>query len=155
MKIPTALLPAAAIFLAGCEALPPAGPYAAAPGSVTVATKPAHGTYLVGPNGMTLYILEGTRGTTGAARCAGECLRVWPPLLGGAPIVGPGIDPAMLAVVQGAAGPQLTYAGWPLYYYTRDRVPGDITGQHVTDTWGTWHLLAPNGQPVAAQGHSY
>lgn len=155
MRIPTALVAAATIFLSGCETVPPTPHYAPAAGTVSVAAKAPHGPYLVGPNGMSLYILQGTRGTTGASRCSGECLRVWPPLLGGAPIVGPGIDPASLTVVQGAGGPQLTYAGWPLYYYSRDRVPGDTTGQHVTDAWGTWHLLTPNGQPVAAHGRGY
>lgn len=154
MRISTALLAAATVFLNGCATVPPA-PYGAPSGRITVATKPPHGTYLVGPNGMSLYILAGTRGTNGAARCSGECLRVWPPLLGGAPIVGRGIDPARLSVVPGAAGPQLAYAGWPLYYYTRDRVPGDTTGQHVTDAWGRWHLLSPAGQPIGAQAHGY
>lgn len=154
MRIPTALLAAATIFLSGCETVPPAPGYAT-PGMVTVATKPGQGTYLVGPNGMTLYILEGTRGTTGAIRCSGDCLRVWPPLLGGEPMVGPGIDPVKLTVIQGAAGPQLAYAGWPLYYYSRDRVPGDTTGQHVTDAWGTWHLLGPNGELLGPDRHGY
>lgn len=36
----------------------------------------------------------------------------------------------------------------PLYYYHRDRGPGDTTGQHVTDAWGARHLLSPSGEPI-------
>ncbi len=118
MRIPTALFAAATIFLSGCATVAPAPGYGSSAGTVSVAAKAPHGPYLVGPNGMSLYLLQGTRGTTGASRCSGECLRVWPPLLGGAPIVGPGINPAMLTVIQEPVG--LSWrTWWPLYYYTR------------------------------------
>ena len=67
-------------------------------------------------------------------------------------IAGTGINPALLASVPMHGGPHVTYAGWPLYYYHRYQVPGDTTGQHVTDTWGTWHLLSPSGEPIRPTG---
>lgn len=155
MKTATILLSAAALGLAACETYPPPPPYVPPAGAVTVttATKAPFGTYLVDGAGRALYILEGERQPGGAMRCAGECLRVWPPLhAAGAPVAGAGVDPARLATMPMHGAPHVTYAGWPLYYYHRDRVPGDTTGQHVTDAWGTWHLLAPSGEPIRPRG---
>ena len=151
MKTATILLTAAALGLTACEAYAPPPPIVPPPGAytVTTATKAPFGTYLVDGAGRALYILEGERGMTGMSRCVGDCLRIWPPLHAAAPpVAGPGIDPARLASVPMHGAPHVTYAGWPLYNYHRDRVPGDTTGQHVTDAWGTWHLLAPSGEPI-------
>ena len=148
MKTPTMLLAAATLGLAGCETVEPLlAPQE--PPLVTSSVKPPFGSYLVDGTGRTLYILEGTRMTNAAGRCSGECLRVWPPLLAAAPpLASSGIDPARLATVPTLTRPQAAYAGWPLYYYHRDRVPGDTTGQGVVDRWGAWYLLAPSGEPI-------
>ena len=154
MKTQLIALAAAAFGLAGCAMYPDepyhdAG-YDAGYGTsvVTTASKAPFGTFLVDGDGRSLYILEGTRGTAGG-RCSGECLRVWPPLHAGRPpVAGAGIDPARLVTVMAHGAPHVTYDGWPLYYYHHDRAPGDTTGQHVTDRWGTWHLLSPSGEPI-------
>ena len=153
MKIPTLMLAAAALGLSGCAtyAPPPGGPYAG-PARISTATKAPFGPYLVGPNGMSLYMLEGTRGTP-AERCSGRCLQIWPPLhVAAPPIAGPGIDPARLSTIMAHGHTHVTYGGWTLFYYHRDRVPGDTTGQHVTDAWGTWHLVSPSGEPIRPAG---
>jgi predicted lipoprotein with Yx(FWY)xxD motif len=161
MKIPTLLLTAATLAVAGCSTYEPGprpGPYGPAagsygPASVTVVERPPFGAYLVAGNGRSVYILEGTRGGAGMERCSGECLRVWPPLAaGGPPLAGPGLDPRRLSVVRGYAGAQLAYDGWPLYYYHHDRRPGDTTGQGVRDRWGAWYLLSPSGAPIGSRG---
>jgi predicted lipoprotein with Yx(FWY)xxD motif len=38
-------------------------------------------------------------------------------------------------------GRQMTYNGWPLYYYIKDKAPGDTTGQGVG---GTWFVVPPD-----------
>ena len=153
MKTPTLMLSAVALGLSGCATYGPAPmtPYAG-PATVTTATKAPFGTYLVDGAGRALYILEGEQGMTGMSRCTPDCLRVWPPLHGGPPTAGAGVNPALLATVPLHGHPHVTYAGWPLYYYTRDRGPGHTTGQHVTDRWGTWHLMSPSGQPIRPVG---
>jgi predicted lipoprotein with Yx(FWY)xxD motif len=160
MKRKSIFIPLAvvAFALAGCATYPPEpapyGPVYAGGGysMVATATKPPFGTFLVGPDGRSLYILEGTRGTAGD-RCSGECLGVWPPLHASEPPrAGPGVDPAALSTVMAHGAPHATYAGWPLYYYHRDRAPGDTTGQHVVDRWGTWHLISPSGAPIRPAG---
>ena len=148
MRTPAILLAAAALGLAGCETVEPLlGPPVGT--MVTSSSKAPYGAYLVDGGGRALYILEGTRMTNATDRCSGECLMAWPPLLvTGPPVASAGIDPARLATVPTLDRPQAAYAGWPLYYYHRDQVAGDTTGQHVTDQWGTWHLLAPSGEPI-------
>ena len=165
MNTPHVLLVATMLGIAGCTTYPPgpapAYPAAGAPvvygtSMVTTGNKAPYGAFLVDGNGRSLYILEGTRIPGGVNRCVGDCLRVWPPLIASnPPVAGSGVDPAKLAAVPTTAGPQTIYGGWPLYYYHRDRAPGDTTGQHVTDRWGTWHLLALSGEPIRPAGSRY
>jgi predicted lipoprotein with Yx(FWY)xxD motif len=90
----------------------------------------------------------------GMHRCVAACLSVWPPLMSAVPMTAAtGVNGTLIgSMTMHGAVPHVTYAGWPLYYYSRDRVPGDTTGQHVTDTWGTWHLLSPSGEPIRPAG---
>ncbi|MFP5329647.1 MAG: hypothetical protein ACLGHC_05860 [Alphaproteobacteria bacterium] len=155
MKTPKLLFAAAAAILAGCTTVAP-GPVPVVPVgavSLTTANKAPFGTYLVDGAGRALYILEGERMPGGYHRCMGQCLAVWPALMSNAPpVAGAGVDPALIGSMPMHGGQHVTYAGWPLYYYTRDRVPGDTVGQHVTDAWGTWHLLSPAGVPIRPAG---
>lgn len=151
MKIPTILLTATAIGLGGCDTVPPAaapgGPVASV--TVTTANKAPYGSFLVDGAGRALYVLEGTRGATGPERCGEDCRAVWPSLMAlNAPVGGPSIDAAQLSARPAYGGSQVTYSGWPLYYYVRDAAPGETAGQHVQDTWGMWHLLSAAGEPL-------
>lgn len=149
---------AAALGAAACATYPsyPPGPppiYGAM--QINVATKAPFGPHLVDGAGRAVYMLEGTRGTP-AERCSGECLRIWPPLhVNARPVAGSGVDPARLSTIRAHGHNHVYYSGWTLFYYHRDRGPGDTTGQHVTDRWGTWHLLAPSGQPIRPVGSGY
>ena len=157
MRIPTILLAGAAAVLSACDTmLPPPGPAPLAPAgaaTLTTANKAPYGSYVVDAAGRALYILEGTRGRPGTNRCDAACLQVWPAIRAAGPQVAGGrLNPAMIAVVPGYGGPQVSYAGWPLYYYVRDRVPSDTTGHYVRDQWGTWYLLSPSGEPIRTGG---
>jgi len=152
------LMTAAGLGLAACTSYssPPAyGPASYNPSLITSANKAPFGTYLVDGNGRAVYVLEGQRNHVGMDRCSGQCLAVWPPLHSAAPTAGGAVDPARLSTMTMHGAPHVTYAGWPLYYYTRDREPADTTGQHVTDAWGTWHLLSPSGEPIRPVGSGY
>ncbi len=46
---------------------------------------------------------------------------------------------------------QLTYDGPPLYYFARDRGPGQVTGQGVKGFGAEWYLIAPDGSVI--RGH--
>ena len=156
MKPPIFLLAAGAIGLASCAGYrlgPMSGPGPASYVTASVAStaKAPYGQYLVDGGGRSLYVLVGTKGMDGMNRCDRACLRVWPAAMAGRPTVpGAGLDPNKLTTVQGPWGTQLAYGGWPLYYFNRDRVPGDTTGHNARDTWGTWYLVSPSGEPVTA-----
>lgn len=159
MKSTRILLTAATLGLAACatysSAPPPYGPTIYNAAVVTTASKAPFGTYLVDGAGRALYILEGTRGTA-AERCSGDCLRVWPPLhVSGPASPGPAVDPARLSTRMAHGHTHVTYDGWTLFHYHLDRAPGDTTGHHVADRWGTWHLIAPNGMPIRPAGRGY
>lgn len=40
---------------------------------------------------------------------------------------------------------QLTYNGWPLYYYIDDTEPGEVSCQNVDEFGGLWLVVRPNG----------
>jgi predicted lipoprotein with Yx(FWY)xxD motif len=159
MRIPATLLAGTLVVLTGCATVPAAAPVVAIPSaaaSLTTATKAPFGAYLVDSSGRSVYVLEGTRGTTGMSRCSGPCLGVWPPVMTAGPTTtAAGLNAAMAASVPAYGGTQATYGGWPLYYYSHDRAAGETTGQNVHDAWGHWYLLSPAGTPILSAGEGY
>lgn len=108
--------------------------------SVQVAEHPEHGSILVGPTGMTLYLFDNDE--DGVSNCTGGCATNWPPLVGGfdeaagvLPLAGEGVDGELSLVERDDGGMQVAYDGVPLYYWANDSVPGDATGQNVGDVW--------------------
>jgi predicted lipoprotein with Yx(FWY)xxD motif len=160
MRTPLFLLCSAAFAMGSCAMGPPYAP-AAVPAAVpagaatlTTADKAPFGTFLVDGAGRSVYILDGTRHSSGAMACGFDCARVWPPVMSSSPpALGAGLNPQWLGTAPRGGGTQLTYAGWPLFYYVRDRGPGDTTGQNVHDAWGGWYLLSPSGEPIHPVGH--
>ena len=125
----------------------PAATDAPAAGGATVMTAESDlGTILVDGNGKTLYMFMPDN--QGASTCTGGCLEAWPALLGPA-VAGEGADASLLGT---AARPddgtqQVTYNGWPLYYFAQDAAPGDVNGQGASDVW---YVMDPTGAPVGA-----
>ena len=106
-------------------------------------TLTVQGDHLVSFDGMAVYTFDNdTAGATESA-CTGDCLKNWPPVPVGAkdiPVAGKGVT-GKLGTIAGANGKlQLTYNGWPLYYFAKDAEPTDITGDGVG---GVWHLVKP------------
>ena len=130
-----------ALVLAGAMALAAA----AAPLSVlaqdeaiTVSTASDDlGTYLVGPEGKTLYYF--TRDVTpGQSVCVGGCLDAWPPLLvgeGQGLTAGDGVTGTLASFSREDGTTQATYRGRPLYYWAADTEPGQTTGHGVNGVW--------------------
>jgi predicted lipoprotein with Yx(FWY)xxD motif len=104
-------------------------------------------TILVGENGMTLYYYTPDKGT-GQATCTGQCLANWPPLLlpsGLSKAAGEkGVTGTLGTVTSPAGGMQVTYNSWPLYFWVKDKAPGDTTGQNVG---GKWFVVPPDVAP--------
>ncbi len=105
------------------------------------------GSFLVDGKGMTLYVFMQDTQKIKASTCYGKCASFWPPLTtSGAAVAGSGLDASKLGMITRTDGStQVTYNGWPLYYFAKDKKPGDTNGQKVQ---GSWFVVSPSGDPV-------
>lgn len=126
--------------------VPSTGSDSSTPGTkVAMSKNDQLGSFLVDDKGMTLYLF--TKDTPNVTNCYEQCATNWPPLLTtGAPVAGEGVDAALLGTTERTEGTmQVTYNGWPLYYYIKDKAAGDVTGQLVGDVW---FVLSPAGEMI-------
>jgi predicted lipoprotein with Yx(FWY)xxD motif len=80
--------------------------------------------------------------------CTGECLEAWPPLTveaGTEPTVNEALNPELVGTTELEDGTvQVTYAGWPLYYFSEDEEAGDLNGMGIEAFGGTWYMVSSN-----------
>jgi predicted lipoprotein with Yx(FWY)xxD motif len=133
-----------ALFVSACSSAnpPPAVALSSGPAVVKVGQNSSLGSFLVDSKGMTLYLY--TQDTPNTSNCYGSCASYWPPLLTtGAPSAGAGLTASMLGTTKRTDGTtQVTYNGWPLYYYVSDKAAGDTTGENVQ---AVWFVITPTG----------
>ena len=101
------------------------------------------GPFLVDHKGMTLYTFGKDKDNQSA--CYGGCAKKWPPLLVGAdetPTLAEGIPGELGVITRDDGGRQVTYNGSPLYYYEKDKKPGDAKGDGAG---GVWYVATPSG----------
>jgi len=124
-----------------------AGTAAGATASGVLLADTSLGQVLTADDGMTVYMF--LPDNAGDPTCVGDCAKTWPPLLvddGATPTAGEGVDSAMLGTAANPeGGTQVTYNGWPLYYYAADNAPGDTNGQDVGDVW---YVIGADGEPI-------
>jgi predicted lipoprotein with Yx(FWY)xxD motif len=115
--------------------------------TVNVSEVGTFGEALVDGQGRSLYLFTNDTQNSGASSCTGDCLVKWPPLLtAGDPVAGEGVDAAMLGTITLPDGTtQVTYNGWPLYYFADDTAAGDTLGQGLG---GVWFLVTPTGEMI-------
>ncbi len=137
---------------AGSAATPsPAPP----PGALSLATTEAGelGSIVTDGSGMTLYRFDKDTAKPPKSVCEEECAVAWPPaLLQGtdADLQVGGIDPALVGTVRRTDGTtQLTIAGWPAYYYSKDTEPGHTKGQGAD---GSCFAFTPDGKKATGTG---
>ena len=134
---------AAALALGALSALAFA-PSAAAASSPRTATEISTaksaklGTILV--SGETVYTLKPSK-----TACTAKCLKIWAPVLLPQGVTtataGAGVDASKLGTVAAAGGAmQVTYSGKPLYWFSKDKAPGQVKG-NVKDKWGKWSTV--------------
>jgi predicted lipoprotein with Yx(FWY)xxD motif len=110
-----------------------------------LATSPTLGSYLTDKNGNALYFFS--KDGNGANNCTGGCTTNWPNFS----VTGltqdklfTGLLLADFDSITTPSGKQLTYKGWPLYYYAPAGVPessGTTTGDGVG---GVWFVAKPD-----------
>ncbi|MBB6672467.1 hypothetical protein [Cohnella nanjingensis] len=101
------------------------------------ASRAADGTtFLTDGEGRALYLF--TKDTVSLEACLDGCLANWPVFSADKLIVADGLAAKDFGVHVRADGTkQVTYRGWPLYYFVKDK-PGDTFGEGVG---GVWYLI--------------
>ena len=109
----------AAVALAACASM------------ASVPTRVADGV-LTGPNGMTLYTFDKDAAGSGKSVCNATCATNWPPLYADDNAQASG-DYSVVTRDDGKK--QWALKGKPLYYWVKDKQPGDKTGEGVGKVW--------------------
>ena len=136
---------------AGGSGVPVSGQ--ASQNGVTVATTSTSlGTFLVGPDGKSLYLFEAD--TSSQSTCSGACAQGWPPLTtSGSPVAGSGVTQSLLSTSQRDDGTtQVVYNGHPLYYFAGDSKAGDTNGEGSTAFGAGWDVVSPAGTKIEKAG---
>jgi predicted lipoprotein with Yx(FWY)xxD motif len=97
--------------------------------------------------GMVLYLYTKDTQGTQMSVCTGGCATAWPPALADATPKLTGVTGAVTMIPTASGGKQLALNGWPLYYYAKDKAPGDVLGQGVGSVW---YVLDATGTPKKA-----
>lgn len=112
------------------------------------------GTVLVDAHGRTLYFTDQDRADEIA--CVEACAQIWIALTvpDGTSVQTPAGLPEQLGVTTRPDGAsQVTYGGKPLYTFRLDPEPGAVTGDGLTDEFGstefTWHAALTEGSAPA------
>ena len=153
---PTAAAPAPTATTPDPTAVPPApsavpdptiapDPVTPTADMVEVSNQGSLGPHLVDSNGMTLYLF--TKDVRNVSNCSGGCADAWPPLMSDGDITaGDGVNADRLSTIDRADGSsQVSYNGYPLYYFANDVDSGDTLGQ---DRGGVWFLVSPDGGAI-------
>jgi predicted lipoprotein with Yx(FWY)xxD motif len=102
--------------------------------TVMIGTNKAVGNYLVDGSGNALYWFTKDKANTSA--CSGDCLKAWPAFTADSFVVPSALNASDFSTITRAdGGSQVTYKGYPLYYWVKDKARGDITGQNVGKVW--------------------
>jgi predicted lipoprotein with Yx(FWY)xxD motif len=111
------------------------------PATVYVGRNADLGSFLVGPNGFTLYMFANDQ--PGVSNCVDACAENWPPLTVASEdelIAGANVLGALGTLTRADGSLQVTYNGMPLYFWVNDAARGDATGQGFRDLWS---VVAP------------
>jgi predicted lipoprotein with Yx(FWY)xxD motif len=92
---------------------------------------------MVDHKGMTLYTFD--KDTGGKSVCTGQCAENWPPLKAEA---GAKAEGKWSIITRDDKTMQWAYDGKPLYYFVKDKAPGQKEGDKMKDVW---HVITNNG----------
>lgn len=133
------------------------------PHLVKLATSTTLGSYLTDKDGNALYYFSND--ADGANNCTGGCITAWPifDVTGlTANQLGDGLVLGDFNSISTPNGNQLTYKGWPLYYYAPVGVrelPGKTTGEAVGGVWFVakpdYTIMLAKAQLVGKDGKNY
>lgn len=115
-----------------------------------VREQPPYGRYLTDHDGMSLYLFEMDEPGADSSTCYQSCAIAWPPYVTAQPPeAGEHVESDKLGSFERDDGSQqVTYNGWPLYYFSGDKAAGDALGQDVLHLDAEWYLLSPAGETI-------
>jgi predicted lipoprotein with Yx(FWY)xxD motif len=147
---PTAASPAAT--RPGTSAATAAVPAATAAVELKTASSSA-GKIVVDAKGISLYFFTKDVKDSGTSACTGACLASWPRALTvAAKPSADGVTGVLGTITTPEGAKQLTLNGLPLYYYAKDKEPGDVMGEGVG---GVWYLADPAGEMIRTAAPGY
>lgn len=94
---------------------------------------PQLGEILTDSKGMTLYVF--TEDKQDESHCYGQCSILWPPFLLNEQSLKENLKKPIGVITRSDNSLQLTFKNKPLYYYVKDKKPGDSYGQNVDQKW--------------------
>ena len=129
-----------------------ASPAAAGSGSgLVISTKSGSaGAFLTDGSGRSVYLWA--KDAMDSSACSGACAAAWPPVtVTGAVTALGGVTKADLSTITRSGGArQVVYDGHPLYYFSGDSGPGQVSGQGSDAFGAKWWLVDPAGTSITA-----
>jgi predicted lipoprotein with Yx(FWY)xxD motif len=121
---------------------------------VSVSDVDGVGDVLVDAKGDALYLAE--QEAEGMVLCTDGCTAFWKPLTitgSASPTGASSIDGTLGTVDRPDGARQITFDGAPLYRFTQDSGPGNVSGDGFADSFDgqqfTWHVARPGGATEA------
>jgi predicted lipoprotein with Yx(FWY)xxD motif len=124
---------------------------AAAGSGLVITTKSGSaGAFLTDGSGRAVYLW--TKDAMNSSACSGACAGAWPPVTAtGAVTASGGVNKADLSTITRSGGAkQVVYDGHPLYYFSGDSGPGQVSGQGSDGFGAKWWLVDPAGTSITA-----
>jgi len=109
--------------------------------SIVITNSTTLGSYLANATNWTLYLFTNDTQGSGTSSCYGTCATFWPAFHGNAStlVLPMGLNASSFGTIKRTDGTtQITYMGWPLYFYSGDNAAGQTNGQ---GKFGTWFVI--------------
>jgi predicted lipoprotein with Yx(FWY)xxD motif len=102
---------------------------------------------LTSKTGMTVYTFD--KDSAGKSNCNAACLALWPAV----PVAdAPSADRDFGSIQRDDGTQQLAYKNQPVYYFIKDKKPGDANGDNVK---GVWHVIPKHAPSASREPNSY
>ncbi len=126
--------------------------------TVNITPNDSYGDILTDENGNALYFF--TKDAFGNSVCNGTCEELWPVFYKESLVAGDSLNPEDFGVsTRDDMSKQITYKGWPLYYYIDDITQGDVNGEDVDHAWYVakpdYTIMLADNQLVGLDGIAY
>jgi predicted lipoprotein with Yx(FWY)xxD motif len=106
--------------------------------SIKIINSTTLGSYLANNTDYTLYLFTNDTQNSGVSSCYGQCATFWQAFHGNSSslVLPAGLNASSFGTLKRTDGTtQISYEGWPLYFYSGDTSAGQTNGQGKFGTW--------------------